>query len=158
MSHTSTTVPATASFSPIAAYRGLLRLADRIPLSLVQLATRAAAAHVFWNSSQAKLASWTTTEQLFRMEYHVPLIPPEIAAPLATATELTGSILLAFGLFARLGAAALLGVVAVIQLFVYPGNWAEHLMWAALLFLILARGAGAISLDKLASYYFSNRS
>lgn len=157
MTHTTSPLPAAGSFSPVTAYRGLLRLADHIPLSLVQLVTRAAVAHVFWNSSQSKLASWTTTLQLFRMEYHVPFIPPEIAAPLATATELTGSILLAFGLFARMGALALLGVVAVIQLFIYPSNWAEHLMWASLLLLILARGAGTISLDHLASRFFANR-
>jgi putative oxidoreductase len=44
---------------------------------------------------------------------------------------------------------ALLGVIMVIQLFVYPGNWAEHLLWAAPLLLLLARGAGTFSLDHL---------
>lgn len=124
-------------------------LAESIPLSLVQLAARIAIANVFWNSAQSKLLSWPTTLQLFALEYRVPLLSPEIAAPLATATELTGSILILLGLFTRLGALALLGIVAVIQIFVYPGNWGEHLLWASLLGLLLARGAGVVSLDHL---------
>ncbi len=114
-------------------------------------------AHVFWNSAQSKLASWQVTQQLFRMEYQVPLIPPEIAAPLATATELGGAVLLFLGLLARLSACALLGVVAVIQLFVYPDSWGEHLLWASILLLVLARGAGKISVDHLISRYFRSR-
>lgn len=124
-------------------------LAEAIPLSLIQLAARIAIAHVFWNSAQSKLASWPITLQLFAMEYRVPLLPPELAAPLATATELTGSVLILLGLLTRLGALALLGIVAVIQIFVYPGHWGEHLMWASLLGLLLARGAGVVSLDQL---------
>ena len=154
MAHSITTPHGSGLSSVATTYRGLLRFAERIPLSLAQLAARVAVAHVFWNSAQSKLASWPVTEQLFAMEYHVPLIPPEIAAPLATATELCGSVLLALGLFARFGALTLLGMVAVIQIFIYPGNWAEHLMWASLLLLIVARGAGKISLDYLASRYF----
>jgi putative oxidoreductase len=41
----------------------------------------------------------------------------------------------------------LLGMTFVIQVFVYPANWAEHLTWASLLGLILTRGAGALSID-----------
>ena len=126
-----------------------LAVAESIPLSAIQLGARLAIANVFWNSAQSKLLSWPTTLQLFALEYRVPLLPPEIAAPLATATELTGSILILLGLFTRLGALALLGIVAVIQIFVYPGHWGEHLMWASLLGLLLARGAGILSLDHL---------
>jgi putative oxidoreductase len=131
-------------------YRSALALADRIPLSVVQLAARVAAAHVFWQSAQTKLASWPVTLQLFAMEYRLPLLDPSVAAPLATAAEITGSVLIFLGLFARLGALILLGIVATIQIFVYPENWAEHLLWASLLLLVLARGAGAVSLDHLA--------
>jgi putative oxidoreductase len=154
MNHPASTLSSAPGFSPVAAYRGLLGAADRIPLSVVQLAARVAVANVFWKSAQSKLASWPVTEQLFAMEYQVPLLPPDIAAPLATATELVGAVLIFFGLFARLGALALLGVVAVIQLFVYPQSWGEHLLWTALLLLILARGAGAISFDYLAKRLF----
>lgn len=155
MTNSTSTMPASGGASIVSAARGLIGLADRIPLSLVQLASRVAVAHVFWNSAQSKLASWPITQQLFAMEYQVPLLPPEIAAPLATATELCGAVLVFFGFFSRLGALALLGVVAVIQLFVFPGSWGEHLTWASLLLLIVARGAGKISLDYFVSRYFS---
>ena len=74
---------------------------------------------------------------------------------MATATELTGAILLFLGLFTRLGALALLGLVTVIQIFVYPSHWGEHLLWASLLLLLLARGAGVVSLDHLAKRLFA---
>jgi putative oxidoreductase len=147
--------PGFSSSNPvIAMYGGMLNLAEKIPLSIAQLASRVAVAHVFWNSAQSKLASWPITQQLFAMEYQVPILPPDIAAVLATAAELGGAVLLFLGLFARLGALALLGVVAVIQLFVFPGSWGEHLLWASLLFFILSRGAGNISIDYLARRYF----
>jgi putative oxidoreductase len=145
------------TLSPIDLYRRALRLAEAIPVSAIQLTSRLAVAHVFWNSAQSKLASWFVTEQLFAMEYKVPLLPPEIAALLATGTELVGSVLLALGLMSRMAAVALLGVVSVIQLFVFPENWGEHLLWASLLLLIVARGAGAISLDHLAGRLFASR-
>lgn len=146
---TSSTFPYSRSpgRSPVQWVRDAVRLGEHVPLSVVQLMSRLAIAHVFWNSAQSKLASWPVTIQLFTMEYHVPLLPPVIAAPLATATELIGAILLFLGLFTRLGALALLGVVGVIQLFVYPQNWGEHLVWASLLVLLLIRGGGRASLD-----------
>ena len=153
MTHSIALIPP-ATNRIVAAYRTLFSLADRVPLSLVQLAARVAVAHVFWKSAQSKLASWPVTEQLFAMEYQVPLLPPDIAAPLATATELVGAVLLFLGLFARAGALALLGVVAVIQVFVYPHAWGEHLLWASLLLLILFRGAGSFSIDGLVKRFF----
>jgi putative oxidoreductase len=150
LNSTSMMAPA-ESTSMITRIRQIFALGDLIPLSVVQLAARVAVAHVFWKSAQSKLASWPVTQQLFAMEYHVPLIPPEIAASLATVTELAGAVLVFFGLLTRLGALALLGVVTVIQLFVYPGNWGEHLLWASLLLLLIARGAGVVSLDYLVS-------
>jgi putative oxidoreductase len=147
-------MPSTSSRSLAAAYRRALNLAGGIPLSLVQLAGRVAVAHVFWRSAQTKLASWPVTLQLFAFEYNLPLIDPALAAPLATAAEITGAVLLFLGLFSRLAALMLLGVVAVIQVFVYPGHWGEHLMWGSLLLLIFARGAGVMSLDYLADSYF----
>ena len=151
----STLSPGSTRGNPVVAlYGGLLNLAEKIPLSIAQLASRVAVAHVFWNAAQSKLASWPITQQLFAMEYQVPILPPDIAAVLATAAELGGAVLLFLGLFARLGALALLGVVAVIQLFVFPGSWGEHLLWASLLFFILSRGAGNISIDYLARRYF----
>ncbi|RWH82852.1 MAG: DoxX family protein [Mesorhizobium sp.] len=147
-------MPSTSGRSLAAAYRRALNLAGSIPLSLVQLAGRVAVAHVFWQSAQTKLASWPVTLQLFAFEYNLPLIDPALAAPLATAAEIIGAALLFLGLFSRLGTLILLGVVAVIQIFVYPGHWGEHLMWSSLLLLILARGAGVVSLDYLVDGYF----
>jgi putative oxidoreductase len=144
------TMPLAGTFSPVSAYARLIRLADRIPLSLAQLLTRIAIAHVFWASAQSKLASWPITIQLFAMEYRLPLLPPDLAALLGTAAELGGSVMIFLGLFTRIGALVLLGVVATIQIFVYPGHWAEHLLWASGLVLLLSRGAGAVSLDHLA--------
>lgn len=137
----------------VARLRGALKLADAFPLSVVQLAGRIAVGHVFWQSAQTKLASWPVTLQLFAFEYRIPVLDPAVAAPLATAAELTGAVLLLLGLFARLGSLMLLGVVATIQIFVYPDHWGEHLMWAALLLLVFARGAGVFSLDFIADRF-----
>ncbi len=141
----------------ICIYRHAVELTERIPLSVIQLGARVGVGMVFWQSAQTKLASWPVTLQLFAFEYRVPLIDPGSAAAMATAAELTGAVLLFLGLFARLGALMLLGVVAVIQLFVYPTHWAEHLLWASVLVLVLARGAGSVSLDGLASRLFDCR-
>jgi len=142
------------AFSPLSLYRRVIALADHIPLSLVQLASRVAVGYVFWNSAQSKLASWPITIQLFAMEYQVPLLPPNVAAVLGTATELCGAVLIVLGLFTRFAALALLGLVTVIQVFVYPTHWGEHLLWASLLLLLLARGAGAVSFDYMAKRFF----
>ena len=121
---------------------------ESTPLSIVQLMARLGVGAVFFKSGMTKIASWEFTIQLFRDEYRVPVLPPELAAQLATATELSMPVLLVLGLFARLATLPLIGMVVVIQLFVYPDSWAEHLTWAALLLLILTRGAGALSLDR----------
>jgi putative oxidoreductase len=147
-------MPLRRTYSQVALYMRLVTLAERIPLSLVQLVTRLAVAHVFWASAQSKLASWPITIQLFAMEYRLPLLPPELAAPLATAAELTGSVLVLLGLLTRIGALILLGVTTTIQIFVYPGNWPDHLLWASGLLLLIARGGGILSLDYLAARFF----
>jgi putative oxidoreductase len=135
-------------------YSTALQSLNVVPLSLVQLVSRLAVAHVFWQSSQSKLASWPVTLQLFKMEYNLPVIDPGVAAVLATTAELSGCILILLGLFSRFAALMLLGVIATIQLLVYPQNWPDHLLWTAPLLLILLRGAGMISLDYLAGRLF----
>jgi putative oxidoreductase len=150
-------LPAAGFANLVIRYRRLIGIADAIPLSLIQLAGRIAVAHVFWQSAQTKLASWPVTIQLFAFEYRLPVIDPAIAAPLATGAELVGSVLLFFGFFARFGALILLGVTATIQIFVFPGHWAEHLVWASILLLILARGPGKISIDKIACTFAGHR-
>jgi putative oxidoreductase len=117
------------------------------PQSLVELGLRTGVAAVFFKSGLSKIANWELTVQLFADEYAVPLLPPEIAAHLAAAAELTCPVLLALGLGARFGALALLGMTGVIQIFVYPESWAEHLLWASIFVYVLTRGAGKLSLD-----------
>ena len=129
------------------------RVAERIPYSLVALVARFAVAAVFWRSAMTKVDESfqvkSTTFFLFKEEYKVPIIPPDIAAYLATYQELIGAVLLVIGLATRLTALAFIGMVAVIQVFVYPSGWPDHLLWFALLFLLVARGPGAISVDHL---------
>ena len=90
-----------------------------------------------------------STYALFRDEYKVPLLPPQIAAHLAAYAEHLFPIPLAFGLFTRLSALGLLGMTVVIQLFVYPDAWPTHLSWAGLLLYLVARGGGVVSLDRV---------
>ena len=104
---------------------------------------------VFFQSGLTKIANWESTVSLFENEYAVPLLPPELAAYVATAVELTTPILLLLGLATRLGAAAMLGMTLVIQVFVYPENYPDHLLWAGPLLYLILRGPGALSLDHL---------
>jgi putative oxidoreductase len=150
---TPTSMPARGGLAGL--YSQAIQLASSVPLSAVQLVARLAVANVFWQSSQSKLASWPVTVQLFAFEYRLPVLDPAVAAVFATAAELAGAVLIFFGLFSRLAALMLLGVVATIQIFVYPSHWGEHLTWAAPLLLVFARGAGAVSLDHLARRFFS---
>ncbi|MBK8162046.1 MAG: DoxX family membrane protein [Gammaproteobacteria bacterium] len=118
-------------------------------------------ANVFWKAGLVKLSSWSTTVMLFSYEYQVPLLPPEVAAVLATAVELGGAALLALGLGARAGAIALfvLNATAVIS---YPelseAGLRDHYFWGILLALYLVRGPGKLSFDHLIrTRYFKTR-
>lgn len=137
------------SGSVLSAANGTRALVERVPTSLLALAFRLAVATVFWKSGLTKIASWDATVALFDMEYMLPILPPAVGAYLATTVELGCSALLALGLATRFAAAALLGMTLVIQLFVYPENWPDHLLWGSILAYLVARGAGAISLDHL---------
>ena len=127
-------------------------LAERIPYAVIALAARLAVADVFWRSGQTKVSGFSIREEtfyLFREEYKVPLLPPDLAAYLSTVGEHVFPILLFLGLASRLSALGLLAMTMVIQLFVLPGGWPEHILWLSLLALIIARGPGAISIDHL---------
>ena len=126
-----------------------LSLLDKLPFAIAPLLMRFGMGLVFWRSAQTKLANWDTTLLLFREEYRVPLLPPELAAYLATTVELTAPVLLAIGLATRVGAAAMLGMTLVIQLFVYPQSYSDHLLWAGPLVYLILRGPGALSIDHL---------
>jgi len=121
----------------------------RFPLSIIQLAMRIAVGAVFFNSGLLKINSWEFAIKLFQDEYKVPLLDPVWAARLATFNELTFSILLIIGLATRIATLPLLAMIAVIQTFVYPQAWTEHLLWASILVFLLTRGPGDLSLDYL---------
>jgi putative oxidoreductase len=144
-----TTRAAQARPRPLALYGAAVDRLGQVPESLLLLLLRIGVAMVFWKAGVLKLQSWDSTIFLFAEEYRVPLLSPEVAASLATAVELGGAVALIVGLATRLGALALLGLVAVIQLFVYPALWSDHIFWLAALLILLVRGAGAWSLDHL---------
>ena len=129
------------------------RFAESIPYSLVALVARLAVASVFWRSARTKVEGILeikgNTFFLFQEEYKVPLLPPDVAAYFATYAEHIFSVLLVIGLASRLSALGLMIMTLVIQVFVYPSGWPEHILWFACLLLIVARGPGAISLDHL---------
>jgi putative oxidoreductase len=128
----------------------LSRVVDHGALALID---RVAIAAIFFLSGRTKVDGLLTLTEgaytLFREEYKVPLLAPEIAAHLAAYAEHFFPILLVAGLFTRLSALALLGMTAVIQIFVYPDAWPTHLSWAGLLLYLVGRGGGPLSLDRL---------
>lgn len=137
----------------------LLVLLGRFPLAVLEFGLRLGVGATFFKSGLVKIASWQQTVALFEEEYRVPVLPAELAATLGTAAELICPVLIVAGIGARFGAAALLGMTFVIQTFVYPGNWAEHLTWASVFAYVLTQGPGALSVDHfIRRSYFGGRS
>lgn len=135
-------------------YGRLTALASRIlSESLLLLTARWGIASVFFLSARTKVEGLLTitdsTYYLFETDYALPLIPPNLSAHLATYGEHVFSIMLFLGLGSRFAALGVLGMTTVIQIFVYPDAWSTHLSWAGLLLPIIAKGAGALSLDAL---------
>ena len=144
----------------------IVELLNRIPASLVALFARVGIGATFWLSGQTKIEGlvldpiglhaefgWPRVSdgalELFRTEYALPLLPPELAANLAAFSEHLFPLMLVLGLGTRFAALALLGMTAVIEVFVYPDAWPTHAVWAACLLYLVARGPGAVSLDHL---------
>jgi len=132
-------------------------LADRIGAwighDLIALASRLALAAIFWLSGRTKVDGLLTVNDtaytLFREDYKVPLLPPEFAAHMATYAEHLFPVLLVIGLATRLSALGLLGMTAVIQIFVYPDAWPTHLTWAVPMLYLIGRGGGRLSADTI---------
>jgi putative oxidoreductase len=133
----------------MARVRHITEMLDRVPYSVLAVPLRLAVATVFWNSAMTKLDDWNAALSLFSDEYKLPLLPPQIAAYIAVSIELSTPVLLLLGLATRLVALVLLGMTLVIEVFVYPLAWPTHIQWAAMLLVLLCRGAGTISLDRL---------
>jgi putative oxidoreductase len=140
-----------AALAPSATARALLQIRawlDAVPYWFLAVPLRLGVAWIFWNSAQVKLINWDTTLTLFREDYQVPVLPPELAAEMALVIELVCPVLLVLGLFTRAAAVVLLAMTAVIQIFVYPEAWPTHLQWTAMMLVLLCRGAGALALDR----------
>jgi putative oxidoreductase len=134
---------------PLRLARRAIALLNAFPYSAVILPARIATFSVFFRSGLVKIADWNATLALFREEYRVPVLPPEFAAHMAATMELGLSSLVLVGLFSRLSVLGLLGMVTVIQLFVEPTGWPDHIQWLGFMVFILWRGPGALSLDHL---------
>lgn len=132
--------------------RRLNALAARLPWEVAALPLRLFPAAVFFTSGQTKVEGWRIADStwfLFEHEYALPLIPPAVAAVLAVVAEHLLPVLLVLGLGTRAAAAGLLGMTLVIQVFVYPGAWATHGLWAACLLALVVAGPGRLSADHL---------
>lgn len=110
------------------------------------LAVRLWIAEIFLMSGLTKIKSWTTTIALFKDEYKVPFLSPEVAAYMATFAELALPVLLILGLMTPLSALGLIGMTLVIEIFVYPDT-TEHYYWLLLLGILLTHGGGKFGLD-----------
>ncbi|HGE6134005.1 TPA: DoxX family protein [Vibrio cholerae] len=148
-----------------------ISLLARIPDTIIALLARFSIAAIFWKSGQTKIEGLTidivagefklgwpsysdSLLDLFRYEYQLPLIPPEIAAPAAAFAEHFFPLLILIGFATRFSALALLGMTTVIQIFVYPDAYATHGVWAAVLLFLAARGPGLVSIDHFLSRRF----
>jgi putative oxidoreductase len=129
-----------------------IALMERLPYSLVALAARIFPAAVFWQSGRTKVDGFAVKDStffLFEYEYALPVIDPAIAASMATIAEHVFPVLLLIGFATRYAALSLLIMTATIQIFVYPGAWITHGLWAAALLIVVARGPGVLSIDHL---------
>ncbi len=144
----------------IGAMRAVAAILDKIPQSVISLAARIFPAAVFWRSGQTKVEGFHVTDNaiaLFRDEYALPWIDPALAANIAAFSEHFFPVLLVIGLASRLSALALLGMTAVIEIFVYPDAWPTHGVWATCFLVVIARGPGIVSLDHLIARRFAAR-
>lgn len=129
-------------------------------LPLFDLSARLYLAHIFWTGGMVKLSSWMSTVMLFTMVYDVPLLPPEMAAYLATAIELGGSFLLAIGLAGRWAALSLFGlnIVASISYGQVSEAALQEAFYIGILFLyFVLHGPGHLSADTLLSHFIQGR-
>ena len=128
-------------------------LFERIPGDLIAIIARIGIATTFLRSGLLKVDGWSNgnTPALFTDEYKLPLIPPGIAATMATAAELSMPVFILAGFFTRFAALALLIMTLVIEIFVYPNAFDTHGVWAAALLYLMKYGPGVASLDNFVS-------
>jgi putative oxidoreductase len=138
-------------------FAALRQLLGRFPLSVLQLGMRFGVGLVFFNAGILKYNSFEFAVKLFEDEYKVPILAPAVAARMAMFNELTFSTLLFLGLGTRFATIPLLGMISVIQIFVYPTAWPDHLLWGSILIFLLTRGPGALSIDHLIDRWFGRK-
>ena len=126
---------------------------------LVDLGVRLWVANVFFTSGLTKIQNWSSTVSLFENEYAVPLLPPEIAAYMGTATELSIPIFLTLGLITR-PAAIVLFIFNIVAALTYPDISAlglkDHQVWGLLMLVTIVHGPGKLSLDHWIKTKFFN--
>jgi putative oxidoreductase len=128
-------------------------LAPLQPLFL--LALRVYVSWQFLKSGWLKLQDWETTQYMFQEEYHVPLLPPELAAAVGTAGEIVFPLLLIVGLLGRysalgLSAVNVMAVVAYAHVLMSEGFEAalgQHHLWGLMLVIVIVFGPGRLSVD-----------
>ncbi len=155
--------------------RRLVAIFSRIPDSVTALLGRFSIAAVFWKSGETKIQGFAldivsgtfqfgmprlsdSATDLFREEYRLPFISPELAAPLAAFAEHLFPLLILVGLATRFSAVALLVMTLIIEIFVYPDAYPTHGVWATVLLMLVARGPGRLSLDHLIARRFGAKS
>jgi len=130
-------------------YCNAAQLIDRLQ-PLYALAIRIYVARVFFLSGLTKLHDWNITLALFQNEYHVPLLPPAVAAVLGTSAEVGLPVLLFFGFGTRFAAVALF-IFNIVATASYPdlspAGVKDHVIWCVLLTVIFFHGPGKMSLD-----------
>lgn len=151
---------------PIELVRQAIGLLAQIPDAWIALLGRFSIAAIFWKSGQTKIQGFAldivsgefqfgwprlsdSVVDLFRDEYRLPLLPPELFALMGATAEHVFPALILLGLATRFSALALLGMTAMIQFLVYPDAYPTHGVWAAVLLFLVARGPGPLSLDHL---------
>jgi len=168
--HATANIPSDREPGITARLQAMYGLMARIPNTLVAFIARFSIAAVFWSSGQTKVEGFVfnfvsgeyafgfprlseNAVALFQDEYKLPLLAPHVAAGMAAVAEHMLPVLLLLGLATRLSALGLLGMTAVIQVFVYPGAYPTHGTWAAVLLYLMVHGPGRISVD----HWLANR-
>ena len=152
------TASSTSPFGRLAGlYCAVARLIGKLQ-PLLLLGFRLYVARVFLLSGLTKIHDWSITVALFTDEYHVPILPPAVAATLGSATELSMPVLLALGLVSRFAAGVLFifNIVAVISYAALPDVAVkDHILWGTMLAVLTIVGPGKIAVDTWLERRFS---
>lgn len=136
----------------LALIRAILDWLEKTPHAVLALLARLGLGAVFWSAGMEKMTNWrikAETFEAFAHEYRIPLLPPELATYLATAVEHVAPVLIVVGLATRAAGGALVGVIAVIFIFVHQDEWPAMLIWSSAIAFLMTKGPGVLSLDHL---------